>query len=120
MPRPTHSNAGARQRWATLGPDPARDCRQNVCPYANPRYLRHLATLFDHPGAIYRAKFEHNLSQLNRTKLSGFLVGDAWGEGPLLAGEQKSRLRKRAGKQVGTSHTVLASVAGCGVAEARE
>ncbi len=79
-----------------------------------------LTTPFDHSGAIYWTKFDYNLARLARTKLSGFLVGDAWGEGPLLTGEEKIRLWKRAGEQVGKSRTVLVAVAGCGVAEARE
>ena len=79
-----------------------------------------LTTPFDHRGNIYWSKFDHNLSQLLRTKLSGFLVTDRWGEGPLLASDEKASLWKRAADQVGDAADVLATVSGCGVSEARD
>ena len=79
-----------------------------------------VATPFDHRGNIYWSKFEYNLSQLMRTRLSGFLFADRWGEGPLLSSEEKSKLWKRAADQVGDAGTVVATVSGCGVSEARD
>lgn len=79
-----------------------------------------VTTPFNHRGDIYWSKFEYNLSQLQRTKLSGILVGDRWGESPLLSAEEKIQLWTRAAAQVGRGQSVLAAVAGCGVFEARE
>lgn len=79
-----------------------------------------LTTPFDHRGNIYWSKFDHNLSQLLRTKLSGFLVADRWGEGPLLSSDEKASLWKRAADQVGDAAGVVATVSGCGVSEARD
>lgn len=79
-----------------------------------------VTTPFNHEGGIYWNKFDYNLSQLQRTKLSGILVGDRWGESPLLSAEEKIELWKRAAAQVGRGQSVLAAVAGCGVLEARE
>ena len=79
-----------------------------------------LATPFDHRGNIYWSKFDYNLSQLLRTTLSGFLVADRWGEGPLLSSAEKSKLWKRAAEQVGDKADVVATVSGCGVSEARD
>ncbi len=79
-----------------------------------------LATPFDHRGRIYWAKFEHNLAQLRRTKLTGFVVADRWGEGPLLSQQEKVEVWRRACRIAGPDATVIASIAGCGVLEARE
>lgn len=79
-----------------------------------------LATPFDHRGNIYWSKFDYNISQLLRTRLSGFLVADRWGEAPLLSSEEKIRLWKRACGQVGDKARVIATVSGCGVSQARD
>jgi 4-hydroxy-2-oxoglutarate aldolase len=47
------------------------------------------ATPFDHTGAIYRAKVQHNFAKWRRTSLAGFVVGSHAGEGPLLTAEEK-------------------------------
>ncbi len=78
-----------------------------------------LATPFDHRGMIYWSKFDFNLSQLLRTKVSGFVVADRWGEAPLLSSEEKVGLWKRAADVVGDRASVIATVSGCGVEEAR-
>ncbi len=54
------------------------------------------ATPFDHTGAIYRAKVQHNFAKWRRTSLSGFIVGSLAGEGPLLQPEEKVELLKLA------------------------
>ena len=79
-----------------------------------------LTTPFDHRGRIYWSKFDFNLSQLLRTKLSGFVVADRWGEGALVTSEEKAQLWKRAAELAGESAQVIAAISGCGVHEARE
>lgn len=59
------------------------------------------ATPFDHTGAIYRAKVEHNFAKWRRTSLAGFIVGSAAGEGPLLGDAEKVELMKLASAAVG-------------------
>ena len=52
------------------------------------------ATPFDHTGAIYRTKVQHNFAKWRRTSLAGFIVGSPAGEGPLLdAGEKVELIR---------------------------
>lgn len=79
-----------------------------------------LTTPFDHRGRIYWSKFDHNLSQLRRTTLAGFVVAGPWGEGPLLSESEKASLWKRTVAQVEGEASVLAWVADCGVATARD
>jgi len=78
-----------------------------------------LTTPFDHQGRIYWSKFDHNLSQLCRTALSGFVVAGLWGEGPLLSETEKASLWKRAVAQVEGEASILAGIAGGGAATAR-
>jgi 4-hydroxy-2-oxoglutarate aldolase len=54
------------------------------------------ATPFDHTGAIYRAKVQHNFAKWRRTSLAGFVVGSLAGEGPLLEPDEKVELVKLA------------------------
>ena len=79
-----------------------------------------LVTPFDHRGNIYWSKVEHNLGQLRRTKLSGFLVCDRWGEGPLLSASEQAEIWRRVATLAGDDAQVLAAISGCGVANARE
>lgn len=79
-----------------------------------------LTTPFDHRGRIYWSKFDHNLAQLRRTTLSGFVVAGPWGEGPLLSDSEKASLWKRAVAQVEGAASVLAWIADCGVDTARD
>jgi 4-hydroxy-2-oxoglutarate aldolase len=48
-----------------------------------------VATPFDHTGAVYRAKVQHNFEKLSRTAVAGFIVGSLAGEGPLLEAAEK-------------------------------
>lgn len=82
--------------------------------------LAPLTTPFDHRGAIYWSKFDYNLDQLRRTKLSGFVVGDRWGEGPLLSATERVAVWKRAADAASEDASVLVSVSDCGVGVARE
>ena len=76
-------------------------------------------TPFDHRGEIYWMKFDHNLAQLRRTTLSGVVVTDKWGEGPLLSGSERAAIWKRAVENAGDTR-VLATIADSGVSVARE
>ena len=79
-----------------------------------------LVTPFDHRGNIYWSKLEHNLAQLGRTKLSGFLVCDRWGEGPLLSASERAEIWQRVATLAGADGQVLATISGYGVRQARE
>ena len=79
-----------------------------------------LATPFDHRGSIYWSKFDYNLAQLRRTALSGFVVADCWGEGPLLTESEKASVWKRAVEGAQGDADILAGITAAGVALARE
>ena len=79
-----------------------------------------LTTPFDHQGNVYRSKFDYNLSQLQRTRLSGFVVADRWGEGLLLADEEKIDIWRRAAAQSKGEADILAAISGSGVAVTHE
>lgn len=79
-----------------------------------------LVTPFDHRGNIYWSKVEHNLAQLRRTELSGFLVCDRWGEGPLLSASERAEIWQRVATLAGADLPVLAAISGFGVTQARE
>jgi 4-hydroxy-2-oxoglutarate aldolase len=61
------------------------------------------ATPFDHTGAIYRTKVQHNFTKWRRTSLAGFIVGSPAGEGPLLEAAEKVELIKLAAAGAGES-----------------
>ena len=61
------------------------------------------ATPFDHTGAIYRTKVQHNFGKWRRTSLAGFIVGSPAGEGPLLGADEKVELIKLAAASMGDS-----------------
>ena len=79
-----------------------------------------LTTPFDHQGNVFRSKFDHNLSQLRRTRLSGFVVADRWGEGLLLADRERVDIWRRAVAQASGEADILAAISGSGVAVTRE
>lgn len=54
------------------------------------------ATPFDHTGALYRAKVQHNFAKWRRTSIAGFITGSHAGEGPLLEAAEKVELLKLA------------------------
>ena len=82
--------------------------------------LAPLTTPFDHCGNIYWSKLDFNVSQLLRTKLSGFVVTDRWGEGPSLSSAERTAVWKRVAQLAGDRARTVAAISGCGVAEARE
>ena len=60
-----------------------------------------VATPFDHTGAIYRVKVQHNFHKWSQTSLAGFVVGSLAGEGPLLDPAEKVELLRLAAPEVG-------------------
>ena len=65
-----------------------------------------LTTPFDHLGEIYWSKVHHNLARLGRTTLSGYVVGDRWGEGLLLSSTELAWLWKEVVSQAGAERSV--------------
>src|SRR5579884_365619 len=51
-----------------------------------------LTTPFDRDGEVWKAKVEHNVSKLNRTGLSGYVVLGSTGESKLLTHDEKVRM----------------------------
>src|SRR5205814_4109376 len=80
--------------------------------------LAAVATPFDHTGAIYRTKVQHNFEKWCRTSLTGFVVGSLTGEGPLLDAEEKIDLLRLAAPHVAGGRTLIADVSSEGVRSA--
>ena len=76
------------------------------------------ATPFDHTGALYRVKVQHNFDKWSRTSLAGFIVGSLSGEGPLLTTDEKLELLRLAAASVPKERTMIADVSAEGVHEA--
>jgi 4-hydroxy-2-oxoglutarate aldolase len=74
-----------------------------------------VATPFDHAGAMYRVKVQHNFEKWSRTSLAGFIVASLPGEGPLLDPEERVELFRLAAQHVPPDRTVIADVSGEGV-----
>jgi len=74
-----------------------------------------VATPFDHTGALYRVKVQHNFEKWSRTSLAGFIVGSLPGEGPLLDAEEKLELLRLGVPHVPPDRTIIADVSGEGV-----
>lgn len=73
------------------------------------------ATPFDHTGAIYRTKVQHNFDKWCRTSLAGFVVGGPTGEGPLLEAQEKIDLLRLATPVVPAGRTIILDVSCEGV-----
>jgi 4-hydroxy-2-oxoglutarate aldolase len=73
------------------------------------------ATPFDHTGALYRVKVQHNFDKWARTSLAGFVVGSLTGEGPLLGPEEKLELLRLAVPAVPNDRSIIADVSEEGV-----
>lgn len=74
-----------------------------------------VATPFDHTGAVYRVKVQHNFEKWSRTALAGFIVGSLAGEGPLLTADEKLELLRLAVPHIPVDRTVVADVSEEGV-----
>jgi len=73
------------------------------------------ATPFDHSGALYRAKIQHNFEKWCRTSLAGFVIGGMTGEGPLLEPHEKIDVLRLAAPVVPAGRIVMVDVSGEGV-----
>ncbi len=77
--------------------------------------LASVATPFDHTGAIYRAKIQHNFDKWCRTSLAGFVIGGLAGEGPLLDADEKVEVLRIAKPHVPESRVLILDVSCEGV-----
>jgi 4-hydroxy-2-oxoglutarate aldolase len=73
------------------------------------------ATPFDHTGAIYRTKVQHNFAKWRRTSLAGFIMGSMAGEGSLLEPAEKVELLQLAAGVVADAAVLIADVSQEGV-----
>ncbi len=76
-----------------------------------------IATPFDFEGGLYKAKVQHNMEKWNKTSLTGYAVGTAWGEGQLLRFEERVQLWQLVGQWRAEKRTMIADVTAEGVAE---
>ena len=74
-----------------------------------------VATPFDHTGAVYRAKVQHNFDKWRRTSLAGFVVCGPAGEGPLLEAHEKIEVLRLAAPVIPAGRTLLLDVSSEGV-----
>jgi 4-hydroxy-2-oxoglutarate aldolase len=74
-----------------------------------------VATPFDHTGAMYRVKIQHNFEKWSRTSLAGFVIGSLPGEGPLLETAEKLELVRVAAGSIPEGRTIIADVSAEGV-----
>jgi 4-hydroxy-2-oxoglutarate aldolase len=74
-----------------------------------------VATPFDHTGAMYRVKIQHNFEKWSRTSLAGFVIGSLPGEGPLLDAAEKLELLRVAAGSIPEGRTIIADVSAEGV-----
>jgi 4-hydroxy-2-oxoglutarate aldolase len=72
------------------------------------------ATPFDHTGALYRVKVQHNFDKWSRTSVAGFVAGSLTGEGPLLEAEERLEVLRLAAPLIG-ERTLIADVSAEGV-----
>jgi 4-hydroxy-2-oxoglutarate aldolase len=68
------------------------------------------ATPFDHTGAVYRAKVQHNFDKWRRTSLAGFVLCGPAGEGPLLDAQEKIEVLRFAAPVVPAGRTLILDV----------
>jgi 4-hydroxy-2-oxoglutarate aldolase len=73
------------------------------------------ATPFDHSGAVYRAKVQHNFDKWRRTSLAGFVICGPAGEGPLLDAHEKIEVLRLAVPVVPAGRTLILDVSSEGV-----
>ena len=74
-------------------------------------------TPFDHSGALYRVKVEHNIAKWNRTSVAGYVVGGMAGEGVLLSAEDRVALWTAAAAEGSKEKTWIAGITSQGVHE---
>jgi 4-hydroxy-2-oxoglutarate aldolase len=74
-----------------------------------------VATPFDHTGAVYRVKVQHNFEKWSRTALAGFVVGSGAGEGPLMEPAEKLDVLRLAAHHVPKDRALLLDISAEGV-----
>jgi dihydrodipicolinate synthase/N-acetylneuraminate lyase len=74
-----------------------------------------VATPFDHTGAVYRAKVQHNFEKWSRTALAGFGVGSLAGEGPLLEPAEKLDVLRLAAHHIPEGRVLILDISSEGV-----
>jgi 4-hydroxy-2-oxoglutarate aldolase len=74
-----------------------------------------VATPFDHTGALYRTKVQHNFEKWSRTSLAGFIAGSLAGEGPLLESEEKLELLRLAVPKIPEGRLLILDISSEGV-----
>jgi dihydrodipicolinate synthase/N-acetylneuraminate lyase len=79
-----------------------------------------VATPFDYRGEVYPSKIHYNLSRWNRTAVSGYVVGSAWGEARLLTAADRRKLWEQAAQAADPQKVRWAAVSVDGVHEAVE
>ncbi len=77
-------------------------------------------TPFDHAGALYRVKVEHNIAKWNRTSVAGYVVGGVTGEGVLLSAADRVALWTAAAAEGSRDKTWIAGITSQGVHESVE
>ena len=76
-----------------------------------------ITTPFDHAGAIYVAKVQHNVEKWNRTALSGYVVMGSTGESVMLTTEEKVTMWELVASHAAPEKLLIA---GTGVESVRE
>jgi 4-hydroxy-2-oxoglutarate aldolase len=74
-----------------------------------------VATPFDHTGALYRVKVQHNFEKWSRTSLAGFIAGSVAGEGALLDAQEKLELLRLAAAAIPDDRALLLDITEEGV-----
>jgi len=74
-------------------------------------------TPFDHSGAVYKVKVQHNLEKWNRTTVAGYVICGPAGEGVLLSSEEKSALWEMAAHYAAPEKLLIAGAIAEGVQE---
>ena len=74
-----------------------------------------VATPFDHTGAIYTVKVQHNVGKWFRTALAGIVLGSPAGEGVLMDAEERETLWKLAVPHVPAGKFAIADITAEGV-----
>lgn len=67
-----------------------------------------VATPFDHEGALYKTKVQHNFDRWNQTSLSGYVIASASGEGVLLSPDERCELWELSAKAAGPGKLLIA------------
>ncbi|MBI3472470.1 MAG: dihydrodipicolinate synthase family protein [Candidatus Solibacter usitatus] len=76
-----------------------------------------LTTPFDHTGALYRTKIQHNLAKWNLTMLAGYVVCGFSGEGALLSADERVEMWAQTAARAGKDRLLIGGLDSPGVHE---